>query len=325
MREKKIGLLFLLIILTTLLGLSLSLIDIPGFFDGKSQLNLTMIILSVCISYFIAIVVFLLDFSDRSHMNLVFALCASIFAGCLILFNSELFLGMTSFFIYYFFLSYIYHQCFKRAELFIRFSPNEIFISSARSGFTILILLMACIAFFQTKDLLTNNHLLTQQFVRLIIKPVTPIINKQLSQQINNQIEPMLKNKSVPIDRDDAIRLVLLESLKNFDQAKTQELLGVAPSQIPIQKALVSNSGEIDLGPVIEELLTNIAGNLNSRLGVMVRLAPLAISVIVFVLLQSILWPFGLIARAITPLIFWGLFKSGFIKKTQLNQEIDKT
>jgi len=187
----------------------------------------------------------------------------------------------------------------------------------------IMLVLLAIIAFFQTRNLLTGNNLLTPAFTKLLVKPVLPIINKEISKQIKAQLANQ-KDLPTSMTNQTLIRLVLKESLKNMDRIKTKDLIGIYPEQIPIESVLVNSSGDIDLAPVVDDMALSITNNMNQKYGSFIGFTPFVIGVVVFFVLQSILWPFGLLTSLITPLIFKLLFSLKFINKNLVPKEIEQ-
>lgn len=312
---KKAAILVSLGICSVILGFLLGSLDIFGFFDTRSQLNISILTFSIILTYIIAVCVFLLDFSDRNHIMKSFFVTSLLFAIAFYIAHSHVLLSIVLVFLFFALLYYIEDRSLFRSTLFIRFSANDIFLPVVKTSFSMLIVALALISFVQTKNLLTSSNLLTPQFVRVIVKPFIPLINKQLATQINTRLDPVIAQSNGQISRKNAITLILSETITRFDEEKTMQYIGVAPKDIPIHKAIIQESGTIDLSPVVEDMLPAIADTYNSRLGQYAAFGPFIIAIIAFLLLQSLLWPIGIIAGLVTPAIFYVLLKTKFIVK----------
>lgn len=224
--------------------------------------------------------------------------------------------------IFFIFLEYTYSKSLARAKLFVKFNANEIFLPVVKRGFFLLVVLLASFSFFHTKNLLGPNSELTPPLVRIIGRPVVPILNKQFGDLIKKQID--LVFPSGTSDRQTTTRTLLKQSIRSLPESEIKKYLGVKPEEIPIERASVYPNGQIDLYPVFDSLLPQISAHLNSLIGDFTTLTPVFAALITLLFLQSVALPFGIIARLLTPAIFALLLQIKFIAKAKQMTEVEK-
>lgn len=325
MNKKKLGLTVFLAIISSMFALVLGNIDFYGLFGDRQSFNIMLILASVVLIYFITITVFLFDFSDRKHVIKLFSGIAIFFTVFFFLTSGNVFKTLLSGVFFFIFLDYVYSSSLNRSRKFISFQPNDIFLPVVKNGFFLLVILFAILSFVETQSFMTSNKQLSPLLLKLISKPIVGIINKQLGSQINKQIDVVKTQQPVILSRQQITRLVLAKMVTSMDPERTKQLIfGITPSQIHVEKAIVKENGDIDLTPVVDDLIPAISNNINTKYGNYVVFTPFIIAFLVILLLQSSLWPFSIVAGLITPVIFYAFLSLGLIKKVKERAEIEK-
>lgn len=323
MLTKKNALIGFLILLSCVLGFTLGSLDFAGFFEKQSFINIGLLIASMLLAYFVTILMFILDFSDRKNMAQVCFVAALFFCGFFFITNFKILQTLATAIFYLIFLFYVYHAGAQRAMLFRKFRPNDIFLPVVRNGFLLLVVLLALMGSLQTKHLLGNQNILTTQIVRIATKPLVGIVNKQITAQINQQLGAQYQ--LLPLkQKKEFIALGAREFVNATPPERIRQFFGVIPREVPTGKVQVLDDGSIDVGPMIDELLPSMTSQYNRQFGSYVVLLPLVVAFLVFLLLQSFVWLFFVITIVITPIIFSVLLRSGVIKKSTEKVEIEK-
>lgn len=141
------------------------------------------------------------------------------------------------------------------------------------------------------------------------------LLNKHFAAQLQARLGRRFERAIGSQNREEIVRFVLAEIVELMSEGTARQALGFNPKTIPIEKTIVYENGEIDLTPVINNMLPGIADNLNRRFKAYLVLIPFIVTgLLIITLVPLTVWPFELLAGFLTPLIFFIIIKSGLIK-----------
>jgi len=323
MSHKKLALFIALSLLSIVSGAVFGLIDLFGFIDGRHALSLTLLIVSVLLIYLITIVVFILNFAERKRTWPFFAVAALLFSTTFFLMSLTFQLTIASGMIFLAFLYYAYVNSAHRSHLFIAFSPKEIFFPIIKTSFVYLMVILALLAYTQSRQLISQHSLVSPVMVKIISRPMVLTLNKQINSQLQSELGSQLPSQMSAGEKDRLIRSVLKQSVEAMAQNEEGRIYGFKPEEIPIENAIVYDSGEIDLTPVIDGMLPQIAIRLNDEIQRYAVFAPFVVAFIVILIIQPFIYPIELIEALLTLVIFKVILRSGFIKLTKETKEVD--
>lgn len=323
MSGKKISILVILGISAIFTGAALGILDIFGFIDGRHTLSLSFLLLTALSLYISLISIFLLDFINLKQTYTYLSVISALFFVSFFIVNQHILLSLITALSYALFLNYSYTQTVKRAKLYIRFVPREIFFPILKRGFTYFLILMAILAYTQSQKLVSENSLVSTSLIRMATKPTILMLN----QQINSQLSPILETEAIEKlprkQKEQVIYEALSLTAKNMANPKTKTIYGFKPSEIPIQEAEISPEGYVDVTPIVEAMLPSFAFRLNEWVSRYASLAPFAVAALAFLLLQPIIIPLQLLETLLTLIIFKILMRSGFIRIRKEQQEVE--
>lgn len=322
--HKKTVLFILLCILSITAGAAIGLLDLFGFIDGRHTLSLSFFIISFLSIYAITIVVFLLNFAEKQRNHSFFILAGSFFAMTFFLMNLDILLTLLTSVFYLIFLYYSFEESHKRSRMFVKFLPREIFFPVMKKSFLYIMIVLSLIAFVQSKKLISENSLFSPSFVRILIRPTVMTINKQLGAQLQSQLGDRFKQTIGTQEREKIVRFVLAESIEAMGEGQTRQVFGFRPDTIPIDKTIVYENGDIDVAPVAETMLPSITEKLNQQVQKYALIAPFAIALLAFLIIQTFILPFQLFEGFIALILFKILISSGFIRISKETIEIEK-
>lgn len=222
---------------------------------------------------------------------------------------------------------YVYLATNRRLEIFAKFKPQEIFSPIFKNSFLFFTLLITTINFFTSVEYLKNNkNILTPNAFLKISRPFVPIINQQFSRQIEEILTKKLGKEANIKTREQAIRLILNETLETMSEGTIRQKLGFRPDVIPVEKVKVFPDGSIDIEPALVEAAPKIAKQINKILQNYKNWLPFLIFVITFFTLLPIMWLFDILSIFILPLLFLITFKLNLLQKliTQKSVEVLK-
>ncbi len=324
MPTKKFALFFLLAFLSIMNGGFLGSLDFYGFVNGQHAINLLILVGLLISIYLSTIVIFILDFSDKHDLVKTYATTSFFFGLTFFFINKDLLAAGISMAIYFIFLYYIYATTAKRETLFIKFMPQELFSPVLRCSFFYIILLLVLLSFFQTRFKLAQHDLISPQLVILLSKPTVAILNKQLGGQLQQQLSSQFGPSIDSQKRVQIIHTVLKESVKTMPKEQAEQYFGLKPSEIPIDKTIVYDNGDIDLSPVVTTMSPAIAHHLNNQLQSYSYLVPFIVPLVVFLFLQPFMWPLQFIEVLLTGVIFKLLFSSRFLSIRKETTEVER-
>lgn len=323
MSIKKIFLLVTLFIFSAILGFSLGNLNLFAFLDGNYS-PLLILLISITLSYLTAVVVFVLEFSNRTRINLAYTASSILFSLFFLIANRFLITSLLVFFCYLGFLFYVEYFGERRSHLFVKFKSREIFTPVVKQAFAFLMLIFAILGFFNTRNLMPEGKV-SPQLVNLVSKPIVTIVNEQLGKQLQTQLGSQFQQSIGTNEREEIVIFVLEETIEAMAEGQTRQVFGFTPENIPIDKTIVYPNGEIDLTPVINEMAPDIAEKINQTYGNLVIFVPVIIAVLVILLLQPLLFPFHLLSGFIlTPVLFYLMKISGFIIITKETVEAER-
>ncbi len=315
MREKKIVLSVLLLFLSSCFGYTLGKLDFFGFISGRHALNLFYLLSAFATWHLIALITFILDFAEKKNLQLVFLSAASTFALTFFMVSRGIFSTLLNSIVFFIFLFYTYSTTYLRAALFVKFSPLDILFPVLRQGFLFLLIIFAVLGYVQAQQATKENTLLTKESLRTLSRPAVFILNKQLGAQLQAQLGDRFEDVIGTQDRQQIVRFVLSEILESFTEGQTRQIFGLSAEKIPIHKTIVYDNGEIDLSPVVEEVLPELVTLLNKKLVQFAAFIPFIIAAVVILLIQPLLGLFELLLIIPTLMLFNILFASKFIRR----------
>lgn len=321
MPRKKLILSVLLGVLSLLLGYTLGQLDFFGFLDNKHVLYLSLLFASFLFWYALSIVIFLLDFSDKKNLIIVYFGSSLLFGSAFLLANingSMVFLNIIFFFL---FLFYVYEATLKRFNLYLKFVPNEIFIPVAKHGFLFLLVILAFMGYSQAKNRQLTQSLITPIALKTVAKPFIIVLNKQLGAQLQAQLGDKFQQAIGTQNREQIVRFVLDETIEGMTEGKTRQLFGFRPDNIPVEKTIVNIDGTIDITPVIDYMLPEITLRLNKQIDRYGALVAAGVAIIVVLFVQPFLAIFQLFFGPLNNALFAILFSTGLLKKKTIPAE----
>lgn len=323
MSDKKIILSFFLILFSIILGGFLGGFNLFGLFDERQGTNLTFLLGAILFAYMSGITVFILDFTKSTRINSIFVLASVFFGFTFFLVSFDIFSSLATSLLFFTFLWYSRHSSLTRARLFVKFLPREIFVPVLKQSFIYLIIIFATLGFFQAQEQLSEKTLVTPGLVRTIFKPTVYILNNQLNSQLQQQLNAQPQQITRASDREKIVRFVLTETVKTLDKEKTQQIFGLTPNQIPIERTKVNPSGEVDLTPVLDSMAGNIAQHLNLELNKYQFIAPVAVALITILLFQPLAWIFNIFGSILVLFVFRLIVAGKFIQIVKKTQEVE--
>lgn len=323
MSGKKTFLFVSLSLLSVTAGGVLGLLDVFGFIDGRHELSFIFLGLSIFVIYLILVNIFILNFARRSRIGAIFVAATFFFGITFYLVNLSAILAIFSTLAYLLFLIYALSATSKRSANQIKFVPSEIFLPVLRNSFLYLLIIFAAIAFTQSQQRVSNNNLINPELVRIVARlPIYSLnqqVNNQISSQLNRVPEEVLQEQS----REDLTRLII-DSIVSSSAQGTGDIYGFKPEEIPVDSIAVSNDGSIDITPMIDQMLPQIAARLNIFIQDYAVAAPFIVALITALILQPIMFLINMFEAFLTLVIFKVLIASKFIKLQKVAAQIDK-
>jgi len=180
------------------------------------------------------------------------------------------------------------------------------------------------IVFFQGRHRAQKSELVTPYMVRTLSKPAVLVLNKQIGTQLQQQFGSQFEQAIGTTEKKAIVSFVLSEILESLGSGTTRQLFGLNPENIPIEKTIIYDSGEIDLTPVINAMSGKIAAQINDRLNLYLPIIPFFFAALVFLFVsplvaasEILLLPF---IRAIIALLI--KIKIITVKKTTVEAEV---
>lgn len=323
MRQKKLAIVITLAFLSILQAGVLGKLDFFGFLDGRHQISTSLFILSLLIGYLTTISVFLIEFSQKHRLRLVFLGCSVLFTITFFIVNGSFEISAVTGLLFVGYLLIAHNLVHKRSKVYVRFSPTDVLTPVVRASFTFILALFATLNFFSAQVKVNENALFAPKIVRPLTKPVVQIVNKQLTLQMRAQLDAKLPASTTVLEREKIIRTVLKETVLSLGEENKGYVFGIPASHIDTNKVLISPSGDIDITPTIDAVIPDISSLLNQQVRRFYFIAPFVVALLTFILLQPLFVPLSLIEIPITKLVFYILFKTKFLQLKKEMKEVD--
>ncbi len=272
---------FALVFLALALAVLLGLVDFFGFLSGEHTLNFAYLALSFIAWHLLGLTLFLQNL-DQNRQEGVYLLSAAFFGIVFFIFNQNYLSALLSASSFFLFQIYTERALAKRAKLFVNYSTREIVFPIIRKSFLFLILILVIIGFFQGQRQAKRAELITPYMVRTLSKPAVLILNKQIGSQLQKQLGPKFEQAIGTDSRREIVSFVLVEIVESFQEGTTRQLFGINSENIPVDKTIIYDTGEIDLTPVVNEMSDSISRQMNRRLGLYLPIIPLFFAALVF-------------------------------------------
>ena len=322
MSSKKIALFIALAILSILAGAVFGLLDIFGFVDGRHALSLTLLVGAVFLIYAILIVAFLLNFAKRNRIYTFFLIASLLFGLTFFFMNLNPVLSLLATLLFGAFLVHVYSASVGRSKLFITFSPRELFFPILRSSFIFFLILLSVLTYTQSQKLISQNSLISPNMISFISKPTIFMVNQQLNSQLTSGASAEILDALPQAQREEALRIALSKTVQQMAQQGDGTVYGFSAEEIPIHLSTITR-GSIDITPVIEAMLPNIALKINEFVQEFAVLAPFAVAFITFLLFPPLILPLRFVESLITLVLFKILLSTGFIHVHKEQREVD--
>ncbi len=320
----KQGVLFAILGLSSIAsGMTFGLLDIFGFVDGRHAISFSLLGFSIVLLYVSLISIFILNISHTSRMQSIILIGTALFSVTFFFMNLNPIVTVLAALSYFLMLSYAFRSTTKRFELFVRFSPKEIFFPVLRDSFLYLLIITSLVAYSQSQRLLSQSSLITPTIAGLVLKPAVRTLNQQINAQIKSEVGDELALLP-PEERQRGVALILEKTLEGMADKKTHEIYGIPTKDIPIERASIDGNGKVDLAPVFDGSLPAISHALNNKINHYALIAPLAIALLTFLIFQPLTLPLQLLESLITIGIFKLLISTGFIKVHTETKEVQR-
>lgn len=313
MSHKQIGLFFLLALSAIFSGLTLGLLDVFGFIDGRYAMSIALLLGAMILLYISLVSLFLLDLFETNR-TYTFILCASILFGItFFLMNLNLLLALLAMMSYFLLLLYVGQSTAERFNLYIKFSPRYIFFPVLKQSVFCLLIILTFLAYGQSKKLVSQNALVSPTLVRTFIKPAVGMVNQQINSQLRSEFGDVL-DQMPEAERQKTVSEILKKTVQNMSDKKTRTIYGIPETQVPVYEAEINKDGSVDLNPMIDAMLPSIAAVINAKINQYAFIAPFAVGVLTFLIFQPLIFPLQWIEGIITIALFKILIAIGFVK-----------
>lgn len=304
-------------------GAVFGLLDVFGFIDGRHTLSLSLLLGAAGLTYVSLVTVFLLNFAKKSRIVPFLLISSALFGITFFFMNLNILLTIFSSAAYMAFLIYVYSASVRRSELFVKFVPQEVFFPILRKSFTFILIVLAIMTYTQSQKLIANNSLVSTGLVSYASKPSIYFVNQQINAQLFSG-EAAQIIASVPDEqRELVIRTALEKTLEQMADSSEQTVYGIPLQNIPIEKAGIDQSGRVDIGPVIQAMLPDIAQRLNALLQEYAPFVPFIIAILVILIMQPFIIPIQLLESLITLILFQILTATKFIHIKKVQKEVE--
>ncbi len=320
-RQKKITLVIGLLSLTLVLSYTLGKLDFFGFLSGRHALNFILLVSSFLLWHLISIVVFLLDLDRSQHRERVYLAVGSIFGVLFFTINQDILISLLSTFFFFFFLLYTNRALQDREKLFVKFAPKEILFPVIRSGFIFLLIMLAIMGYWQTLERAKKTNLLSPDILKLLSRPGVVIVNRQLGAQLQTQLGDRFQEAIGTSEKKAIVEFVLSESLETMSEGQTRQLFGLRADNIPVDRTVVYDNGEVDVMPVVEAVLPRVSDNLNQLAKEHLILAPVVIAVLILLIVSPLLTLTEFVLFLPTAFVIWLLLRTKFLEMTTTTVE----
>jgi hypothetical protein len=323
MSNKQILLFSIFAVASIFSGLTFGLLDVFGFIDGRHTVSFTLLTSGAILLYISLICVFLLDIAHTRKIY-AYTIVSSIFFGCtFFIMNMNPFLSCIATLSYYALLHYASYSTTQRFNLYIRFSPKEIFFPVLKNSFFYILIMLSLLAYGQSQKLISEHSLITPDMLRVFVKPSVVLLTQQINSQLHSELGPALATMTEK-ERIDTIRLVLLKTVDSMADKETGMIYGIPKDQVPIDKAEINSQGKVDLQPVFQGMLPALSSVFNARIAQYALITPFVIALFTFLIFQPLTIPLQLVESVVTTGLFKALIATKFIKLHTETTEVDR-
>lgn len=324
MSKKTLFLIFSLSFSSIILASSLALLDLYGFLDGRHALNLALLIIALVGCYTIVIIVFLLEFCSEKDLTAICLMVSIAFSIVFFVINKNPLTASIISPFFFFFLFYIYHTSLARYKIFAKFMPRDILDPVVKRSFIFLLIFFALISFFRVSKRISQNTLVTSPLLKVVEVPIVTTLSNYFSRELKHELKDKFPGKISKEDQKKVVVLFLTETVKSLSDEKTGLIYGFPVYKIPIEKTAVFDNWRIDLAPVADSILPEIAQMINEKVSNNFFIVPLLIALLTFIILQ----PFSLLIYPISllyiTLAFSILKSTGFAKVVKQQAEVER-
>ena len=274
--------------LSLILAIFLGLVDFFGFLSGEHTLNFVYLLLSFTTWHFLGLTLFLQNLNHK-HQKTIYLVSAFLFGAVFFVFSQNYLSALLSASSFFLFQIYTERALSKRAKLFVNYSTREVVFPIIRRSFLFLMLILVVVGFFQGQRRAQKSELVTPYMIRTLSKPVVLVLNKQVGTQLQQQLKSQSEQNISNIERHAIINSSLSEILERIFSNTIGQLLGFNLQNIPVEKTIIYDSGEIDLTPVVNDLSQDIAKQINLQLNLYLPIIPLFFAALVFLFVSPLI------------------------------------
>ena len=289
MTNKKLSLSFFLLVESVVLGVLLGLLDFVGFLSGEHALNLVYLGLAFFTWHTLGLTIFLMDLEDSAH-EVVYLSTAVAFGILFFVFNQNYLAALIVTCSFFLFQIYTEKQLAKRVKMFINYSTREVVFPVIRRSFLFLMVILVVIGFFQgRRQAHAQTGIITPYMMRTLSRPAVFLLNKQFSVVLQKQLGGRLQQTLGTNERQALVTFILSETLESFTEGTTRQSFGLNRENIPLDKTIIYDNGDIDLTPVINDMSETIARSINKRLSLYLPFIPLFFGMLIFLLVSPLM------------------------------------
>ena len=184
--------------------------------------------------------------------------------------------------------------------------------------------MISAIAFTQSKQLISSKGLINPVLIRLIARPSILMLNSQINSQIQSQLRTLPPDVRKQESTENIVKLILDKTVESMAQNETGDIYGFKPEEIPTELIYIAPDGSIDLTPMIDGMLPQIAQKLNVFIQKYALIAPFIVALLTFLILQPLMFPVNWIEIILTIMIFKILLSTGFLKIAEEQRAVQK-
>jgi len=319
MRVKKYFLATILIFFSFLFAFFIFQLDFFGFLTGKHSINLHYLFYCLVLWYLVSFIVFLLDFSDQKNLVLVFlGGTTAFFFGSVLQKTFQLFPTLLNAFFFYLFLFYLQFFTKQRARLFVKFSPQEIFLPIVRSSFIFFLIILGINSYFQGQNFKYPTSLISPASLYPFVKPIAITLNQQLGSQIQNELKKLANQNR---NQQELSKIMLDQSLT---QMFANLPLNLNTKNLDFSKIVFLQNNNFDVTPLLVSILPSVAKEINKIIAPYLPFLPFVIYLLILLMLSPILWLFNLIFVGLFMVAVRFLIITNFLQLTveKVDQEV---
>ena len=299
---KKLYLAIFLNIFALLEGIFLASFELFPITRATLQQNIITLVYSLILWTFFIFFILILDLGLRKKRNLLFFSLAFNLVLPLTIIRKNLILAPFIFVGFFLFLHFFNYRLRERVKLFVSFRLREIILPILRYSFTLLLLIISLLFYYQTLIRTKNEKIITSDNLRLILSPFYTQINAYANTMLEKTIEEKIQSQVSLKEKKEISALILKESIEALEEGTLRQKIGLSKLKIPAEKIEIAPDGSLNVIPALEAVLPEIAEKLNSLSLQYKTFIPLIVALISFFLISSfinllfiLLYPFLLL------------------------------